>query len=244
MADVPQGQDAVAAGTRHGRATLAARWLIHTPSNQKDPAWLAEQAVAVAEAAGLGSLVWDVVVTHHGGLTSEVVNTDAEGRLVLGDGLDFAVRDLAADVVVDVATLTGAATLALGRRHAALFSNDEGLAAHLITAGEDSGELVWRMPLQSDYADLIGSEVADQANAGRGAAAGPGAITAALFLERFVGGTPWAHLDIAGPGRSDADREDLPKGAPGSASGSCCAGSRPVPRRGHTEPGHELGRGQ
>jgi len=155
------------------------------------------------------------VVTHHGGLTSEVVNTDAEGRLVLGDGLDFAVRDLAADVVVDIATLTGAATLGLGRRYAALFSNSDVLAQALRDAGEAAGEQMWRMPLHDGYAELISSDVADQANAGRGRGLSPGSITAALFLQRFVSGTAWAHLDIAGPGRSDAERDDLPKGGTG-----------------------------
>jgi leucyl aminopeptidase len=155
------------------------------------------------------------VVTHHGGLTSEVVNTDAEGRLLLGDGLDFAVRDLAADVVVDIATLTGAATLGLGRRYAALYSTSDALAGALCRAGEASGELAWRMPLHADYAELIASEVADQANAGHGSGPGPGSITAALFLQRFVGATSWAHLDIAGTGRSDAERDDLPKGGTG-----------------------------
>ncbi len=155
------------------------------------------------------------VVTHHGGLTSEVLNTDAEGRLVLGDGLDYAVNDLAADVVVDVATLTGAATLGLGRRYAALFANSDALARGLTEAGEEAGEQMWRMPLHGAYAALIESDVADQANAGRTPGAGAGAITAALFLQRFVGTTPWAHLDIAGTGRSEAERDDLPKGGTG-----------------------------
>ena len=155
------------------------------------------------------------VVTHHGGLSSEVVNTDAEGRLVLGDALDFAVRDLAADVVVDVATLTGAATLGLGRRYAALYSTSDALAAALTEAGEAAGELMWRMPLHSGYVERIASTVADQANADTQKGPGPGSITAALFLHRFVGDTPWAHLDIAGVGRSDAEREEVPKGGTG-----------------------------
>ncbi len=164
---------------------------------------------------GAGALRPGDVVTHHGGLTSEVLNTDAEGRLVLGDGLDHAVRDLGADVVVDVATLTGAATLGLGRRHAALFSNSDALAGALSDAGEAAGEPMWRMPLHADYADLISSEIADQANAHSRSGLGPGAITAALFLQRFVGSTAWAHLDIAGVGRSEAERDDLPKGGTG-----------------------------
>jgi leucyl aminopeptidase len=354
VGDLAWGADAVADGRVHAEATVAARQLIHTPSNIKSPAWLAGRAADMAGTAGLGVRVWepedlardgfggilavgagssrpprmveltypagapgpassggsgrrgargaggagpggaglsgagrhvvlvgkgitfdsgglslkppdfqvgmktdmsgaavvcavmgalpgrvppgirvtgvlcvaenlpgasatrpDDVVLHHGGLTSEVVNTDAEGRLVLGDGLDYAVRDLAADVVVDVATLTGAATLGLGRRYAALFSTSDGLARSLVEAGEAAGEQMWRMPLHEDYADLIESEVADQANAEKRGGPGPGAITAALFLRRFVGDTPWAHLDIAGVGRSDAERDDLPKGGTG-----------------------------
>jgi leucyl aminopeptidase len=155
------------------------------------------------------------VITHHGGLTSEVVNTDAEGRLVLGDGLHLAVDELGADAVVDIATLTGAATLGLGRQHAAMFSTSDRLADELSAAGSASGEQVWRMPLHADYAALIESDVADQANAARGPVPLPGAITAALFLQRFVGDTPWAHLDIAGPGRSEADRDEVPRGGTG-----------------------------
>ena len=339
--DLSWGSAAVADGGIHAAATIAARQLIHTPSNIKSPEWLAERAAEAAQAAGLSVRTWapqdlardgfggilavgagssrpprfvqitqgasprgrrpageggvggadspvrhvvlvgkgitfdsgglslkppdmqvgmktdmsgaavvaavmaalpgrvppgvrvtgllclaenlpgasaarpgDVVV-HHGGLTSEVVNTDAEGRLVLGDGLDYAVHDLDADVVVDVATLTGAATLGLGRRYAALFSTSDGLAAALAAAGEEAGEQMWRMPLHEDYADLFASDVADQANSGTGSGPGPGAITAALFLRRFVGPTAWAHLDIAGVGRSDAERDDLPKGGTG-----------------------------
>jgi leucyl aminopeptidase len=155
------------------------------------------------------------VIVHHGGLRTEVRNTDAEGRLVLADALDYAVRDLRADVVVDVATLTGAATLGLGRRHAALFSTSETLAAALVAAGSAAGEAAWQMPLHEGYAERIASEVADQANADVVRGSGPGAITAALFLRRFVAETPWAHLDIAGVGRSDAEKDDLPKGGTG-----------------------------
>lgn len=181
------------------------------------PEGLAVSAVlCIAEnLPGAGALRPDDVVTHFGGLTSEVRNTDAEGRLVLGDGLAYAVRQLQPDVVVDVATLTGAATLGLGRRYAALFSNSDGLAAALAQAGDLAGELLWRMPLYEEYRERIASTVADQANSDVVAGAGPGAITAALFLSRFVGEVPWAHLDIAGPARSDAERGEIPKGATG-----------------------------
>ncbi len=134
---------------------------------------------------------------------------------MLGDGLAYAAADLGADVVVDVATLTGAATLGLGRRYAALFSTSDVLAGALTQAGADAGEQLWRMPLHAQYAPRIASEVADQANSDSVAGPGPGAITAALFLSRFVGDTPWAHLDIAGVGRSEAERDDLPKGGTG-----------------------------
>ena len=109
----------------------------------------------------------------------------------------------------------GAATAGLGRRYAALFANSDALARGLTEAGEAAGEQMWRMPLHAPYAALIESEVADQSNAVTKAGAGAGAITAALFLQRFVGTTPWAHLDIAGTGRSDAERDDLPKGGTG-----------------------------
>lgn len=326
-ADLASGRRAVAAGLLHGRSTMEARRLVHTPPNLKGPGWLADRAVEIATAAGVTARVRDEadlaaegfggllavgagsdrpprlvtlewapprrdrrgrhvvlvgkgitfdsgglslkppdaqplmktdmagaaavcaalgalpqlglrglrvtgllclaenlpgaratrpgdVVTHHGGLTSEVVNTDAEGRLVLGDALHHAVADLGADVVVDVATLTGAATLALGRRYAALYSTSDALAGALSEAGDAAGEQLWRMPLHDAYADLIRSEVADQANSDR-TGPGPGSITAALFLRRFVGSTPWAHLDIAGPGRSEAERDELPKGGTG-----------------------------
>jgi leucyl aminopeptidase len=156
------------------------------------------------------------VITHYGGRTVEVLNTDAEGRLVLADALAYADRDLQADVVVDVATLTGAMPIALGRRCAGLFASDDALAAQLLEAGEASGEPVWRMPLVEDYRPALDSPVADLRNIGQ-----PrlrlqgGSITAALFLREFTGGRPWAHLDIAGPARSGADEDELTKGGTG-----------------------------
>lgn len=155
------------------------------------------------------------VVQHFGGITSEVRNTDAEGRLVLADGLAYAAGRLDPDVLVDIATLTGAATLGLGRRYGALYATTDALAGGLLAAGERSGEQLWRMPLYEGYAASIRSQVADQANADVEPGPGPGSITAALFLGRFTGGVDWAHMDIAGPGRSDAEREELPKGGTG-----------------------------
>jgi leucyl aminopeptidase len=156
------------------------------------------------------------VIRHYGGRTVEVLNTDAEGRLVLADALAYADRDLQADVIVDVATLTGAMPVALGRRHAGLFSSDDALAEQLLAAAEASGERAWRMPLVEDYRHALDSPIADLRNIGQ-----PklklqgGSITAALFLREFTGGRPWAHLDIAGPGRSDADDDELTKGGTG-----------------------------
>ncbi|HEY8479634.1 MAG TPA: leucyl aminopeptidase [Spirillospora sp.] len=154
------------------------------------------------------------VIAHYGGTTSEVLNTDAEGRLVLADALAYARADLDPDVIVDVATLTGAAKVALGLRYGALFSNDDDLAAALTRAGTAAGEPVWRLPLVEDYREAIDSDVADINNTGRGGY-GAGSITAALFLREFVGDRPWAHLDIAGPGRSTSDDAEITRGATG-----------------------------
>lgn len=154
------------------------------------------------------------VLTLHGGTTVEVLNTDAEGRLVLADVLAYAAADLAPDVLVDVATLTGAATMGLGQQYGALFTADDALAAALVAAGEASGERLWRLPLVADYRRALDSSVADVchvADAGTGA----GAITAALFLERFAGGRPWAHLDVAGPARAPKAAHEVPEGATG-----------------------------
>ncbi|MQY03630.1 leucyl aminopeptidase [Actinomadura macrotermitis] len=154
------------------------------------------------------------VITHFGGTTSEVLNTDAEGRLVLGDALAYADAELDPDVIVDVATLTGAAKVALGLRHGALFANDDALADALTEAGRAAGEPLWRLPLVEDYRAAIDSDVADINNIGRGGYGG-GAITAALFLREFVGDRAWAHLDIAGPGRATGDDAEITKGATG-----------------------------
>ncbi|KAB2367654.1 leucyl aminopeptidase [Actinomadura montaniterrae] len=154
------------------------------------------------------------VITHFGGKTSEVLNTDAEGRLVLADALAYADAELDPDAVVDVATLTGAAKVALGLRYGALFSNDDALAEALTAAGAAAGEPLWRLPLVEDYRKGIDSDVADVANMGRGDFNG-GAIAAALFLREFVGDRAWAHLDIAGPGRATADDAEITRGATG-----------------------------
>jgi len=155
------------------------------------------------------------VLTTWGGRTVEIANTDAEGRLVLGDALAWADGTLDPDVLVDVATLTGAASLGLGRQHAALYSTDPRLTAALETAAAESGEPVWAMPLVEDYAAAVRSTVADLRHVPQDLKHGGGSITAALFLREFVGDRTWAHLDIAGPARATADRHEITEGATG-----------------------------
>ncbi len=135
------------------------------------------------------------VITQYNGVTVEVNNTDAEGRLILADALAYAV-ELGATPIVDVATLTGAVTIALGSTYAALVCNDDDLAAAVERASEDSGELVWRLPLHPEFKQLMKGTVADLSNLASQRKAGT--ITAASFLEEFVAEVPWAHVDIAG----------------------------------------------
>jgi leucyl aminopeptidase len=135
------------------------------------------------------------IVTSMSGQTIEIINTDAEGRLVLADLLWYVAKKFKPKFIVDLATLTGAIMVALGTEHAGLFSNNDDLAQRLIEAGAATGEKVWRMPLGSEYDKLIDSQFADMKNTG---GRHGGSITAAQFLQRFVDSTPWAHLDIAG----------------------------------------------
>jgi leucyl aminopeptidase len=135
------------------------------------------------------------VITQYNGVTVEVNNTDAEGRLILADALAYAV-ELGAERVVDLATLTGAVVIALGSTYAAVISNDDDLAAEVARAGETSGELTWRLPLHPEFKAMMKGTVADLSNLASKRKAGT--ITAASFLEEFVGETPWAHIDIAG----------------------------------------------
>ena len=170
--------------------------------------------LALAENAfsGDATRIGDVLTTYSG-KTVEVLNSDAEGRLVLADALGYAVAELEPDVIVDVATLTGAAKLALGTGMAALYSTDDALAVELESAGEASGEPLWRMPLTEEYVPTTESRVADLANIGTRGEFGPaGATDAALFLRAFTGDVAWAHLDIAGPGRSTKESGLLSRG--------------------------------
>ncbi len=154
------------------------------------------------------------VVTTHSGQTVEVINTDAEGRLVLADVLWYAQHRFKPRFMVDLATLTGAIIIALGHEHAGLFSNDDTLAGQLAAAGTATGEKVWRMPLGEAYDKQIKSDIADMKNVGGRPG---GSITAAQFLQRFIdtkeGAMPWAHLDIAGTAWATKDAAITPKGA-------------------------------
>ncbi len=152
------------------------------------------------------------VLTARNGKTIEVLNTDAEGRLVLADGLSLAV-EAEVDAIIDVATLTGACVVALGRKIAGLMGNHAGWIDQVGQAAARAGEEVWPLPLPEDYRKQIDSDVADIKNIGAGRYAG--ALTAGLFLREFVGDIPWAHLDIAGPARSDEDEGYLQKGGTG-----------------------------
>ena len=152
------------------------------------------------------------VLTARNGKTIEVLNTDAEGRLVLADGLSLAV-EAGVDAIIDVATLTGACVIALGRKVAGLMGNHTGWVEQVRQAAARAGEEVWPLPLPEDYRKQIDSDVADIKNIGAGRYAG--ALTAGLFLREFVDGVPWAHLDIAGPARSEEDDGYVQKGGTG-----------------------------
>ncbi|UJP41232.1 leucyl aminopeptidase family protein [Cellulomonas palmilytica] len=155
------------------------------------------------------------VLTMYGGTTVEIANTDAEGRLVLADALAWADAALDPDLLVDVATLTGAATVGLGKQYAALYGTDAALVAALRQAGADSGELAWPMPLVGEYDEAVRSSVADLRHVPEDGKIGAGSVTAALFLRRFAGERAWAHLDIAGTARATADKHEVTEGATG-----------------------------
>jgi leucyl aminopeptidase len=145
------------------------------------------------------------------GQTVEVISTDAEGRLILSDALTYSLR-YQPKAIIDLATLTGACVIALGDYVTGLFGNDEPLVKRIEEASEKTGEKVWRLPLWDEYFDYLKSDTADFRNVGTRAA---GAIIGGIFLSKFVGKTPWVHLDIAGPANIDKDRPYVPKGGTG-----------------------------
>jgi len=155
------------------------------------------------------------VLKHRNGITTEVLNTDAEGRLILADALALAVDD-GAGAIVDVATLTGACMVALGDKIAGLMGNDDAWRDEVQGAADRVGESVWPLPLPKEYQPLLESEVADLRNISTGGYGG--ALTAGLFLQSFVKDVPWVHLDIAGPSRAAADYGYMPKGGTGFAT--------------------------
>jgi len=150
------------------------------------------------------------VVKSYSGQTVEVINTDAEGRLVLADVLWYCQEKFDPQFMVDLATLTGAIIVSLGHEYGGLFSNDDALATKLAAAGTETGEKLWRMPMGEAYEKLIKSDIADMKNIGGRPG---GSISAAEFIKRFVNGKPWAHLDIAGMAWSSKDAPCVPKGA-------------------------------
>ncbi len=176
--------------------------------------------VAAAENMPSGSAMrpGDIITTF-GGRTVEVLNTDAEGRLVLADLLAYAQATLDPGVLIDLATLTGAARIALGASTGALYASEDALAEALTAAGTAAAEPLWRMPMPADYASALTSATADLAhipsmmNGARNGQAG--SIVAAMFLREFTGGRRWAHLDIAGPARAGGDDGELTKGGTG-----------------------------
>jgi leucyl aminopeptidase len=153
------------------------------------------------------------IVTSMSGQTIEVINTDAEGRLVLADAMTWAQRQYKPEVMIDLATLTGAMIISLGHEYGGMFANDDGLAENLVGASRKSGDRLWRLPMGEAYDKIMDSQIADMKNsAGREG----GSITAACFLGRFVeNGVKWAHLDIAGMVWADKPSHLYDKGATG-----------------------------
>jgi leucyl aminopeptidase len=208
---VPMKTDMAGAGVV--LAVLAAAAELQVPHRITGLLALAENSI------GAGSYRPGDVVTVYNGTTVEIGNTDAEGRMVLADGLSYAAEKLQPDVLVDIATLTGAASMGLGKRHAALYSSQRDLVRAVENAGEATGERVWHMPLDevaAEYGFALESDIADISHiASQKSKVGGGSITAALFLREFVGTTPWIHLDIAGPARAESDQAEVTKGATG-----------------------------
>ncbi len=152
------------------------------------------------------------IITHYGGITSEIENTDAEGRLILADALAYGIEKYEPHCVIDLATLTGAVIIALGHHCSGLFSNNDILVDTLKKAGDTCGEPLWRLPLGKAYSKQIESKVADVKNMGGRPA---GSSTAAAYLQKFIGDTPWAHIDIAGTAWNFTEKPYIPKGPSG-----------------------------
>jgi leucyl aminopeptidase len=191
-----------------GAAVLAA---MHAVANEKPDCNVVAIVPATDNLSGGSALKPGDIIHHYNKRTSEIINTDAEGRLILADALAYGIELCSPDYVIDLATLTGAVIIGLGHHHSGVFSNNDKLAGKLIAAGDLSGEPLWRLPLGPDYKKQLDSKVADLKNTGGRPA---GAITAAEYLHAFVGETPWAHLDIAGTAWNFTEKSYIPEGGP------------------------------
>ena len=167
---------------------------------------------ATENMSGAGAVKPGDVITHFGGKTSEVVNTDAEGRLILADALAWGIETYNPEAVIDLATLTGAVIIGLGHHRTGILGNNDDLVKRICRAGEQAGEPFWRLPLGPEYEKQLKSEVADLKNVGGRPA---GTITAAAYLQKFVGKTPWAHCDIAGTAWDFTEKSYVGKGPSG-----------------------------
>lgn len=193
-----------------GAAVLAAMQVI---ADEKPDIGVVAIVPATDNMAGSAAVKPGDVIVHHNGMTSEIVNTDAEGRLILADALAYGIARYTPECVIDLATLTGAVIVALGHHYTGVLGNDDNLIERLIAAGKKAGEPLWRLPLGADYSKQIESDVADMKNAGGKSA---GTITAAAYLEKFVKNVPWAHLDIAGTAWEFTEKSYIPKGPSGT----------------------------
>jgi leucyl aminopeptidase len=169
---------------------------------------------ATENLSGSAALKPGDIIRHYGGITSEIINTDAEGRLIMADALAYGIEMYKPEAVIDLATLTGAVIVGLGHHYTGLLANNDQLATQLIEAGALVGEPLWRLPLGPEYRKQIDSRVADIKNASSDRSAGT--ITAACYLQEFVGDTPWAHLDIAGTAWDFTEKTYIPKGPSGT----------------------------
>jgi len=192
-----------------GAAVLAAMAAV---AEEKPDVGVVAIIPATDNMAGGGAFKPGDIISHYGGITTEIESTDAEGRLILADALAYGIEHFKPDFVIDLATLTGSVIFALGHHHAGLLSNNDGLAEELIAVGKACGEPLWRLPLGEMYSKQIESDVADIKNTGGKPG---GCITAAEYLHKFVGDTPWAHLDIAGTAWNFTEKTYIPKGPSG-----------------------------
>lgn len=191
-----------------GAAVLAA---MHAVAQEKPKCNVVALVPATDNLSGGSALKPADIICHYNKTTSEIINTDAEGRLILADALAYGIEQYSPNYVIDLATLTGAVIIGLGHHHSGIFSNNDRLAQKLIAAGNSCGEPLWRLPLGPDYKKQLDSKVADIKNTGGRPA---GAITAAEYLHAFVGDTPWAHLDIAGTAWNFTEKSYIPEGGP------------------------------